>query len=396
MSRRKRKNILRRLKAYITRIIAWVAQLPKRLFPPRRGKQEPPEGAEPCRREKPRPAILAVDLLLLVLLIASAVFFLSVRGMEDGQIDVSLQEGRKIVQYRIWPDTVAGFLSTASIRLEEGDEISPALTDALAQGDTIHITRAFPVAVQSAGKVSLLHVTGGTVGSMLEMADVQYKAGDELSALSFADVAAGMKITHTQVAVSYAVSYKTLDYDQVVIKDDKEYESFKEVEVEGQDGKKQITQEITVKDGLKVGRKVVDQIVVEPAVDEVVRVGTKIHYQTNYVGETRRWKEAPVDGENGWKKVTVDKITAYCTGTRTATGTTPKLGTIAVNPYYFSYGTQFYIKKYGYGAARDTGAFRNYTNSKGEPMNQLDIWFNTEREARNWGTKYNVTIWVKE
>ena len=152
---------------------------------------------------------------------------------------------------------------------------------------------------------------------------------------------------------------------------------------------------IIKKDGVEVSREVVDQIITEKAVDEIIRVGTKIRYQTNFKGETRRWKEAPKDGVNGWKSMKVDKITAYCTGTRTATGTTPKLGTIAVNTYYFKYGTQLYVRGYGYGTARDTGAFRKYTNSSGKPMNQLDLWFNSESEARRWGTKYNVTIWYK-
>jgi len=52
-------------------------------------------------------------------------------------------------------------------------------------------------------------------------------------------------------------------------------------------------------------------------------------------------------------------------------------------------------KEYPAGTARDTGAFRKYTNSSGTPMNQLDLWFNSESEARRWGTKYNVTIWYK-
>ena len=145
-----------------------------------------------------------------------------------------------------------------------------------------------------------------------------------------------------------------------------------------------------------MAREVADQVVVEPAVDEVIRIGTKIKYQTSYVGEFRRWKEAPEAGKNGWVKMTVDKITAYCTGTRTATGTKPKLGTIAVNTHYIPYGTQIYVKGYGYGKAEDTGGFRKYKNDEGDPMNQLDLWFNTEKEARRWGTKYDVTVWIKK
>ena len=88
----------------------------------------------------------------------------------------------------------------------------------------------------------------------------------------------------------------------------------------------------------------------------------------------------------------VYRVTAYCKGSRTATGTRPKLGTIAVNPKLIPYGSQIYIKGYGYGTAQDTGAFRNYAAPKN---NAIDLWFNSESEARRWGSKYNMTILVK-
>ena len=91
----------------------------------------------------------------------------------------------------------------------------------------------------------------------------------------------------------------------------------------------------------------------------------------------------------------MDYITAYWQGSRTATGKRPKLGTIAVNPYYIPYGTQIYVSGYGYGTAQDTGAFRNYKRADGTPVNQLDLWMNTEKEGRRWGRKRNVTVLVK-
>ena len=83
----------------------------------------------------------------------------------------------------------------------------------------------------------------------------------------------------------------------------------------------------------------------------------------------------------------MDYITAYWQGSRTATGKRPKLGTIAVNPYYIPYGTQIYVSGYGYGVARDTGAFRKYKRADGTPVNQLDLWMNTEKEGRRWARK---------
>ena len=53
------------------------------------------------------------------------------------------------------------------------------------------------------------------------------------------------------------------------------------------------------------------------------------------------------------------------------------------------------MKGYGYGKAQDTGAFRNYKRADGTPVNQLDLFMNTEKECRRWGRKRNVTVLVK-
>lgn len=358
----------------------------------RKKSTQPRRARSACRR---LPGFGWENIGLIAAVLAAGAFFAWALMFSDGRLTVYLQEGGRTRQYLTWKTNAGEFLAAIGEDPGENDTLSVEKDAELTDGETIEITRAYPVAVQSGGNSEVMYLSSGTVGDALDKAGVTVKSGDEISELTFRDLEPGMKISHTAVDVTYKVSYKTLDYDEIIKKDDNEYESFKKVEVEGKDGKKQITQRITVKDGVEVSREVVDQIITEKAVDEIIRVGTKIRYQTNFKGETRRWKEAPKDGVNGWKSMKVDKITAYCTGTRTATGTTPKLGTIAVNTYYFKYGTQIYVRGYGYGTARDTGAFRKYTNSAGKPMNQLDLWFNSEAEARRWGTKYNVTIWYK-
>lgn len=42
-----------------------------------------------------------------------------------------------------------------------------------------------------------------------------------------------------------------------------------------------------------------------------------------------------------------------------------------------------------------SGAFRKYKRADGTPVNQLDLWMNTEKEGRRWGRKRNVTVLVK-
>ena len=67
--------------------------------------------------------------------------------------------------------------------------------------------------------------------------------------------------------------------------------------------------------------------------------------------------------------------------TKTATGTYPKHGTVAVNPKRFPYGTKFYIPGYSYGVAEDTGGAMRRDSSK------IDVFMSTYDEAISWGVR---------
>jgi len=353
------------------------------------GEESFPEPEE----KKPNKGLLwAFHVLLGLGVIGSLLFCFTVLGEEDGRIRVSLSVDGQERQLKMWPDTVEELIIAAGVTLQEQDHVSRDLTETLQDGDRVEITRAFPVSVLSGGKSTTLYMTGGTVGDALALANAEVDADDEISHLRFEDVKPGMQIEHSQVEVSYTTSHKTLYYQDETIKDSSLYTEVKKVEVKGENGVKQVTQRVITRNGVVVSKEVVDQTVLKEAVNQVTRVGTKIHYQTNYVGETRLYKKAPKAGVDGWVEMTVYRATAYCTGTKTATGTKPELGTIAVNPKFIPYGSEIYVKGYGYGVARDTGAFRNY-----EPPRDtaIDLWFNTEKEALRWGAKYNMTILVR-
>lgn len=214
--------------------------------------------------------------------------------------------------------------------------------------------------------------------------------------MMFEPLAPGMKIVHTDVVTEYTTAMRSINYKEKVVYDDDVYNDTEPVYIQrGEKGSRQVTQRIVIKNGIEVSREVVNQIVITPPTDEIVKKGSKIHYQTHLTGEYRIYKKPPKAGKDGWVEMKMDYITAYWTGHTTATGHKPKLGTIAVNPHYIPYGTQIYVKGYGYGVARDTGAFRNYKNSDGSLVNQLDLWMNTESEGRRWGRKRNVTVLVK-
>lgn len=72
--------------------------------------------------------------------------------------------------------------------------------------------------------------------------------------------------------------------------------------------------------------------------------------------------------------------TAYThTGHRTATGTWPSRGTIAVDPKVIPLGTRLYVDGYGEGVAVDTGGL-----IKGA---RIDVFMETRDEAILWGKR---------
>jgi 3D (Asp-Asp-Asp) domain-containing protein len=74
------------------------------------------------------------------------------------------------------------------------------------------------------------------------------------------------------------------------------------------------------------------------------------------------------------------EATAYTwTGNRTATGTWPEVGTIAVDPEVIPLGTRLYVEGYGWGVAADTGGL-----IKGRI---IDVYFDTHRECIEWGRR---------
>ena len=79
-------------------------------------------------------------------------------------------------------------------------------------------------------------------------------------------------------------------------------------------------------------------------------------------------------------EVMIFEATAYTwTGNRTATGTWPSRGTIAVDPEVIPLGTRLHIEGYGEGIAEDTGGL-----IKGDI---IDVYMESEDECWDWGRR---------
>lgn len=90
------------------------------------------------------------------------------------------------------------------------------------------------------------------------------------------------------------------------------------------------------------------------------------------------------------------EVTAYShTGKPTTSGIWPRYGIVAVDPRVIPLGTKLYIEGYGYAIAGDTGgAIQGLTPKRGDKKANMDVFFETENEARKWGRPYGVKVWV--
>ncbi|MEG2221535.1 MAG: 3D domain-containing protein [Oscillospiraceae bacterium] len=170
----------------------------------------------------------------------------------------------------------------------------------------------------------------------------------------------------------------------------------------GKDGVQSCTYEVIYAGGAQVSRQLVEKGD-STALPQIVEYGT----QTAAITPNDRISDITADGNGGgyltfasggslrYSKVISGKATAYTAGhggvgTRTATGTRVRRGTVAVDPKVIPLGTKLYIVAgdsvvYGTAVAEDTGgAIRG---------NKLDLYYDTYQECINFGRR-SCTVYV--
>jgi len=234
------------------------------------------------------------------------------------------------------------------------------------------------VTLRVAGKdQGTFQTTKETVGEVLEEKKVTLSEWDEVNLPLDRKITNGTTIVIDRVEQRLKKKVETLPYETKEEKDDKLAEGKKKVEQEGKEGKKIFQVAMMYKNGqplLKDGKPIVEQKLIETIkpVEKIVKIGTN-----KELAEKEDVNLATAG------TLTVEATGYTHTGGRTATGTYPKRGTIAVDPDVIPLGTKIYVPGYGYGVAEDTGGAVD--------GRIIDLFFETREEAIKWGRR-TVTI----
>lgn len=232
----------------------------------------------------------------------------------------------------------------------------------------------------SGKQVGTYKTTKSTVGEFLQEKKISITPWDEIKTPPNSKIVDGMNVVIDRVENKVSKTVEEIPFKKEEKKSDELAKGKEKVEKEGKKGKKIYEVAMTLRNGkpvMKDGKPVVKKRLVKEIkpTDELVVIGTK--------EEEEEEEETSTQTPSGGRTMNVQATGYTHTGNRTATGTIPKRGTIAVDPSVIPLGTRIYVPGYGEGVAEDTGGVVN--------GNIIDLFFETRQEAINWGRR-NVQI----
>lgn len=319
------------------------------------------------------------------LLLLGAIFLSSQKTV------VIAYDGQEI-QVSTLASTVEDVLQKQNIAVGDDDKIIPNMNEKIKDGTKIIIHKAFEVKLIDGKEEENILTTENTVKDLIDSLSINLGEDDEIEPKLEEPIREGQVVKITRITRQVAVETQELPF-QTVFKNNNSLERGKTHKFqEGKKGLKEIKFQVLYEDGEEVDRQVIEETVIEDAVNEVVEKGTLAYVATSR-GDISRYS-----------KVLTMAATAYdlsyeSTGKRpgdkyygmTASGTRVRPGVVAVDPAVIPLGTKLYIEStdgtphYGYASAEDRGGA-----IKG---NKIDLFFETAQEVRKFGRR-TVKVYV--
>lgn len=309
---------------------------------------------------------LAAGFLALALLLVSLFFAL--------QKPVAIQVDGKTINTRIFfTSTVGEVLHDQNIKLGERDKVEPGLNSIVKKNTEIKVIRAFKVKVFADGEIREVFSTPVSVKEAIRL------SGFELGEKDIIKTRPGNRTVPGQEIELIRVTEQTLDVKQEIpygvekIPDNTLEKGLTRTVKTGKNGIAQQTVKVVYHNGQEVKREVIkSQTLVEPQ-NKVIAMGNITSVSRG--GARLNFREA---------RYMLASAYTY-TGSHTATGKQPAVGTVAVDTRIIPLGSRLYVEGYGYAVAGDTGG-----SIKGDC---IDVFMETRQQCLNWGRR-TVKVYV--
>jgi len=305
-----------------------------------------------------------------------------------------ITDGTQKTVHTTFASDPAKVLKEAGVELDADDFYTTQVTDGVAE---ITVQRAQLVTIDNCGDVMEVSTHGETVGALLNRVGVPVAGGYSVSLPMGTETYDGMQVTVTHTIRNNETYTVELPYETLYCEDPTLPKGEQKVLVEGSVGQATYEANVVYVNTVEQSRTVLNENVLQQPVDKVIAVGT---------GENVGGKnDKPLIGDGvivlptgevlSYSSARQFVATAYthtdagCDMT-TATGTTVRHGTVAVDPSVIPYGTRMFIIAndgsyvYGVGTAEDCGGAIQ--------GNRLDLYFSTTADCFQFGVK-NCTVY---
>ena len=302
-----------------------------------------------------------------------------------------ITDGRRVLTYSTFSTDPAEVLGEAGLQLDEDDSYT---TQPGVGMSSITIQRGQDIPIHYRGERIPAVSYGETVGELLNRLNLSVSENDTVSQPLDLNTYDGMELRIDRIVTHQETYTAAIPHETTYCEDPTVPEGLEAVLTEGADGELLCTAGVTYVNGRENRRVVLTETVTKAPVTEIVGVGTGAPV------DTADPKAMPVIADGYITLPTGEVLTYTDTATIrataythtdagcdmiTATGTTVRIGTVAVDPRVIPYGTRMYIVSndgkyiYGVSAAEDCGG--------GIKGNRLDLYFPTTSECFQFGVR---------
>jgi 3D (Asp-Asp-Asp) domain-containing protein len=227
------------------------------------------------------------------------------------------------------------------------------------------------------GKVIKTKTKAATVKELLAQEGIKLEPFDAVKPSLGQAINDNGEIKVDRVKVKIVEASEVIPFQVVTRKDKTLPIGKKKTLVSGKSGTKFSTYKVVNVNGVDKKPELVRAFVAELPENQLVAFGNK--KEINQVSYRKRNQPAISRGGSVRGSLLMETTAYTHTGNRTATGTWPKKGLVAVDPRVIPLGTRLYIEGYGYAIASDTGGA-----IKG---NIIDVFFDSKQECYKWGRR---------
>ena len=191
---------------------------------------------------------------------------------------ITIVDGNKRLKITTAEQTPALIAKAAGIEVFEEDKTTLSNSDNMAVDGAnmvMKIDRASMVNFVLYGKESVIRTHAKTVGELLKEKNIDPKKDDTLSVDRSAKIIPGMKIELWRNGKQTITAEEEVKFEVEKVQDANRDSGYREVKQAGENGKKNVTYEIEMKNGVEVSRKEIASVVTKEPKKQIEIVGTK-------------------------------------------------------------------------------------------------------------------------